>query len=179
MNDLRLKIERQWYGVMNTLAEKRKRRNGLIDSKREFKKDKEKVSVIKKELQKIEQDILTLEHSARKIEADFDKLNYQLGNMRLKNCVLSEALYDNLIAYKSFIEKNCTSNDNEVIEELEKAINLIKKLPFECGESENDRFREVYSAIADAYIEKQSNILDGILQQVMIELNNENTNKKK
>ena len=42
MNDLRLKIERQWYGVMNTLAEKEKRRNALIDSKREFKKDKEK-----------------------------------------------------------------------------------------------------------------------------------------
>lgn len=177
MNDLRLNIEKQWYGVMNTLTDKRKRRNALIDSKREFKKDKEKVSVIKKELQKIEQDILTLEHSARKIEADFDKLNYQLGNMRLKNCVLSEALYDNLIAYKSFIEKNCTSNDNEVIEELEKAINLIKKLPFECGDSDNDRFREVYNAIADAFIEKLKTIITGIFDQVMIELDKDEDTK--
>lgn len=179
MKDIRLNIEKQWYGVMNTLTDKRKRRNALIDAKREHKKDKDKVTAIKRELKKIDDDILVFETSRANLEKDFDSLNYKLGNLRLKNCVLSEALYDNIIAYEEFIKNNCYIEDDGVINDIKQAINLLKKLPFECGDSENDRFREVYSAIADAYIEKQSTILDGIFQQIMIELNNENTNKIK
>lgn len=170
MKTIKLNIEKQWYGVMNTLTDKRKRRNALIDAKREFKKDKDKVTVIKRELQKIEQDILTIENSARKLEQDFDKLSRNMGFIRLKNYVLAEAMYDNLIAYQEFIKNNCCTDDKEITNTIQQTIDLVKKLPFECGESDNDRFREVYNAIADAFIERLSDIIGGTFDQVIIEL---------
>lgn len=178
MKQIKLKLEQEWTGVQNVLRDKRLKRNALIDAKRKLKKDKDKVNDIKKSIYKIDEDILTLENTIRELESKFDKMSQQMGFVRLKNYVLSEALYDNLISYKEFIKKNCYTDDKETIDTIEKAIDHIKKLPFECGDCENDRFREVYNAIADAFIEKLNDIVSGIFSQVMIELEKEEESKK-
>ena len=177
MKEIKLNIEKQWNGVQNTLKGKIELKNALVDAKRTFKKDKEKIALIKKEKAKIDKDIEVLLQSSRELEDKFDNFSRRMGYMRLKNCVLSEALYDNMIAYEEFIKNECYIDDNEVINDIKQAITLLKKLPFECGDSDNDRFREVYNAIADAYIERQNDILQGIFDQVMIELERDEESK--
>lgn len=170
METINLKIEKNWNAVQNVLRDKEKRRNAIIDAKREFKKDKDKVNALNRELIKINDEILNLRQRARDMEDDFDKLSRRMGYIRLKNYVLAEAMYDNLISYQEFLKKNCITDDKDITDTIQQTIDLVKKLPFECGDSDNDRFREVYNAIADAFIEKQNTIIQGIFDQVMIEL---------
>ena len=109
-----------------------------------------------------------------KLEDDFDLLSRKLGTIRLKTYVLSEALYDNLVAYKAFIENNCTEMKTEDAEIIDKAIHYISKLPFEAGSSENDRFRNIYNAIADRFIERNNDVIDAIFEQTVTEIEKNN-----
>ena len=55
----------------------------------------------------------------------------------------------------------------------------MSKLTFEVGNDKNDKYRQVYNAIADRFIEKIEIILTDVFNQVIYEINkqqNEKTN---
>lgn len=172
MDSLELNIQGEWNAVVNILRMKREGMNGCIDAIRKAKKlkdkDAEQYSKLKKA--KLEKDIQQLEEKRVKLEDDFDLLSRKLGTIRLKTYVLSEALYDNLVAYKAFVDKHCTPVETEDAEIIDKAIHYISKLPFEAGSSENDRFRNIYNAIADRFIERNNDVIDAIFEQTVTEI---------
>ena len=176
MDSLELKIQSEWYATVNILRTKRERLNGCIDAIRNAKKlkdkDAEQYSKLKKE--KLSKDIQQLEEKRVKLEDEFDMLSRKLGTIRLKAYVLSEALYDNLVAYKAFIENNCTEMKTEDADIIDKAVHYISKLPFEAGSSDNDRFRNIYNAIADRFIERNNDVIDAIFEQTVSEIEKEN-----
>lgn len=170
IKQMKLKIEKKWNDVCSQIIDLELQHNALIDAKREHKKDKHKVEALLLKLDQIKKELVDLRQQKNKMEDDFDKLSRKMGYIRLRNYVLAEAMYDNLIEYQEFIKNECVTDDKEITDTIQQTIDLVKKLPFECGDSDNDRFREVYNAIADAFIEKQKIILTGIFDQVMIEL---------
>lgn len=172
-----LNIERKWTALNNVMREKQEQRNTLIDVRKARKKSNLSVEQITKEIDKLGQELVDMRNSANAMENEFDRLSRKMGYIRLKNYVLADAIYGNLIEYKDFIEKECQYNDTDVVSRIESTIDMIKALPFECGDSENDRFREVFNAISDAFIEKQDTILEGIFNQVMIELERDESSK--
>lgn len=176
MDSLELKIQAEWYATVNILRTKREGLNGCIDAIRKAKKlkdkDAEQYSKLKKA--KLANDIQQLEDKRVKLEDEFDMLSRKLGTIRLKSYVLSEALYDNLVAYKAFIENHCTEMKTEDAEIIDKAIHFISKLPFEAGSSENDRFRNIYNAIADRFIERNNDVIDAIFEQTVSEIEKDN-----
>lgn len=177
MKEMRLKVERKWNALQNVINDYQKQRNALIDAKREHKKDKVKVDALNARIKQYDDEIADMRYRSLCLEKEFDKLSKRMGFIRLKNYVLAEAMYDNLISYQEFIENECVTDDKEITDTIQQTIDLVKKLPFECGDSDNDRFREVYNAIADAFIEKQNIILEGIFDQVMIELEKDEESK--
>ena len=172
MDSLELKIQAEWENTVGILRTKREGLNGCIDAIRKAKKlkdkDAEQYSKLKKA--KLAKDIQQLEEKRVKLEDEFDMLSRKLGTIRLKSYVLSEALYDNLVAYKAFIENHCTAMKTEDAEIIDKAIHFISKLPFEAGSSENDRFRNVYNAIADRFIERNNDVIDAIFEQTVADI---------
>jgi hypothetical protein len=170
MKTMRLNIENEWNDVQRNIRNIELQRNAIIDAKRENKKDKKKVAALKIKEAQMDKELALLRGEAREMDTQFDNLSRRMGFIRLKNYVLAEAMYDNLIAYQEFIKNECVTDDKEITDTIQQTIDLVKKLPFECGDSDNDRFREVYNAIADAFIEKLKTILIGIFDQVMIEL---------
>lgn len=177
MKQMKLKIEKNWNAVCAVLKDKELQRNALIDAKRKYKKEKNKVEALQTKLDKIDEELLDLRNRKVLMEDEFDKLSKKMGYIRLRIYVLAEAIYDNLIEYQEFIKNECITDDTDVTESVQGTIDLIKKLPFECGDSDNDRFREVYNAIADAFIEKLKTIITGIFDQVMIELEKDEDSK--
>lgn len=177
MKQMKLKIEKNWNAVCAVLKDKELQRNALIDAKRKYKKEKEKVEALQSKLDKIDDELIDLRSRKVQMENKFDKLSRKMGYIRLRNYVLAEAIYDNLIEYQEFIKNECVTDDKEITDTIQQTIDLIKKLPFECGDSDNDRFRKVYNAIADAFIEKLNIILEGIFDQVMIELEKDEESK--
>lgn len=177
MKEMRLKVERKWNALQNVINDYQKQRNAMIDAKREHKKDKVKVDALNAKIKQYDAEIADMRYRSLGLEKEFDKLSKRMGFIRLKNYVLAEAMYDNLISYQEFIKNECVTDDKEITDTIQQTIDLVKKLPFECGDSDNDRFREVYNAIADAFIEKQNIILEGIFDQVMIELEKDEESK--
>ena len=172
MDSLELNIQGEWNAVVNILRMKREGMNGCIDAIRKAKKlkDREAEQYSKLKKAKLAREIQQLEEKRVKLEDDFDLLSRKLGTIRLKTYVLSEALYDNLVAYKAFIENHCTSVKTEDAEIIDKAIKYISKLPFEAGTNDNDRFRNIYNAIADRFIERNNDVIDAIFEQTVTEI---------
>lgn len=172
MDSLELKIQSDWNATVNILRSKRKAHNDCVDAIRKAKKlkdkDAEQYSKLKKS--KLTREIQHLEEKRLKLEDEFDMLSRKLGTIRLKTYVLSEALYDNLVAYKAFIENHCTPVETEDAEIIDKAIKYISKLPFEAGTNDNDRFRNIYNAIADRFIERNNDVIDAIFEQTVTEI---------
>ena len=110
MDSLELNIQGEWNAVVNIRRMKREGMNDCIDAIRKAKKlkDREAEQYSKLKKAKLAREIQQLEEKRVKLEDDFDLLSRKLGTIRLKTYVLSEALYDNLVAYKSFIENHCT-----------------------------------------------------------------------
>ena len=52
----------------------------------------------------INEEIESLTVRLDEMEDDFDKLSRKMGYIRLRNYVLAEAMYDNLIEYQEFIK---------------------------------------------------------------------------
>ena len=172
MDSLELKIQSDWNATVNILRSKRKAHNDCVDAIRKAKKlkdkDAEQYSKLKKA--KLARDIQQLEEKRLKLEDEFDLLSRKLGTIRLKTYVLSEALYDNLVAYKAFIENHCTTMHTEDAEIIDKAIHYISELPFEAGTNDNDRFRNIYNAIADRFIERNNDVIEAIFEQTVTEI---------
>ena len=158
MDSLELNIQGEWNAVVNILRMKREGMNGCIDAIRNAKKLKDR------------EEIQQLEEKRVKLEDDFDLLSRKLGTIRLKTYVLSEALYDNLVAYKAFVENHCTTMHTEDAEIIDTAIKYISKLPFEAGSNDNDRFRNIYNAIADRFIERNNDVIEAIFEQTVTEI---------
>lgn len=177
MKTMRLNIENEWNDVQRNIRNIELQRNAIIDAKRENKKDKKKVASLKIKEAQLDKELALLRGEAREMDTQFDNLSRRMGFIRLKNYVLAEAMYDNLIAYQEFIKNECVTDDKEITDTIQQTIDLVKKLPFECGECENDTFREVYNAIADAFIEKQKEIFDGIFSQIMIDIDKQQKQK--
>lgn len=76
-----------------------------------------------------------------------------------------------LLEYKEFMDKHCDTRDAMVEQSLTVAIDNFKKLPFEIGE--NRCLNEIYSAITDRFIEKRNRIRDGVIEDVMDEIDKE------
>ena len=172
MDSLELKIQGDWNATINILRMKRAGLNECVDAIRKAKKlkDKDAEQYLKLKKAKLAREIQQLEEKRVKLEDEFDLLSRKLGTIRLKTYVLSEALYDNLVAYKAFIENHCTSVKTEDAEIIDKAIHYISKLPFEAGTNDNDRFRNVYNAIADRFIERNNDVIDAIFEQTVTEI---------
>ena len=172
MDSLELNIQGEWNAVVNILRMKREGMNGCIDAIRKAKKlkDREAEQYSKLKKAKLAREIQQLEEKRVKLEDEFDMLSRKLGTIRLKTYVLSEALYDNLVAYKAFVEKHCTTMHAEDAEIIDTAIKYISKLPFEAGSSDNDRFRNIYNAIADRFIERNNDVIDAIFEQTVTEI---------
>ena len=181
MKKLDFKISQDWNICENLLRDRMTYRNKLLDAKRIAKKEKDKVLLteIAQKIADTEKEIKDFSERKDSLQKEFDTLNNKLGLIRLKNMVLSEALYDNLTDYSGFINKHCVNDDKTLVDSLRIGLNAMSKLTFEVGNDKNDKYRQVYNAIADRFIEKIEIILTDVFGQVIYEINkqqNEKTN---
>lgn len=179
MKRLDFKITQDWNICENLLRDRQQYRNKLIDAKKLAKKAKNKTILndIAEKIEATEKEIKDFSDKKEALQKEFDTLNNKLGLIRLKNMVLSEALYDNLTDYSGFINKHCVNDDKTLVDSLRIGLNAMSKLTFEVGNDKNDKYRQVYNAIADRFIEKIEIILTDVFNQVIYEINKQHNEK--
>lgn len=179
MKQLYLNIQREAVRIENVINFKRTERNNIIDARKQAKKDKnaEAVAEWNRQLQMTEQDLLNLESQYQEKNREFENQKHKVGKLRLDLYVFADVIYNTLIEYEDFRKKYVVNkdDDNDVVNALENAINYIKKLPFEMAE--NSETNVVYSAVTDKFIERWKTIRDGVVQEVLKEVDKELINK--
>lgn len=144
---LYLKIQRDILARENTMTGKRNQRNFLIDKIKQNKKDKELCEAFKIELKKIEEEILQLSADIERDFAEFDDIRHQLGDIRLSLTVFADLAYNELLRYESFLNKYVLNRDPLTTENVHKAIDAFKQLPFALGDT--GKVNSVYDIVIE------------------------------
>lgn len=178
MTQLYLKIQSQILTTENVIKFKRDERNNIIDEIKKFKKDKDAVATLKTKRGKIEQELVDLEHSLSCRQADFEYLKHKMGKIRLNLYLFSDVIYNTLIEYREFLDKYVINkdDDNATFDTLTQAIDHAKKLPFSMAD--NEYTNNFYNAVTDKFIERWIAIRDGVVTEILKEVDNENIKNK-
>ena len=178
MKQLYLKCQQEALKLENVINFKRVERNTLIDEQKKAKKEKDTDTVAdcKRRIQMAEDDILNLEVKYKETEREFEKLRHKCGKLRLDLYVFADILYNSLIEYEEFINKYVVNKDGDkdVMNAVSTAINAIKKLPFEMAEG--GYTNDLYCAVAEKFMDRWQHIRDGVIMEVLREVDNEFTN---
>lgn len=181
MKQLRLKIQAEAVKLENVINFKRTERNNIIDERKRAKKEKDADAVeeCNRQLSMTEQDIANLEAKYKEVERNFYLLRHKLGKIRLDLYVFADVIYNSLIEYAEFRKKYVVNpdDDNDVVKALETALENIKKLPFEMSDAGYTNY--LYGAVTDKFLERWKTIRDGVIQEVLREVDNEYIDEQK
>lgn len=162
-----LRLQRDILARENTLTDKRKLRNFVLDKAKEHKKDKELCAAFKSDAKKVEGEILTLETSLRKDFDTFRSLQKELGEIRLALYIFSDLAYNELIRYESWLKKHALNTDPDTITNLHNAIDAFKQLPFALADA--GKANDVYSVVIDSVMDRWEQLRDDLIKPAMEE----------
>lgn len=175
MKQLYLKVQAEAVKLDNVINFKRTERNNIIDNRKKAKKDKDVDAVAQwnRQLQITEQDITNLEAKYKEVEKEFYILRHKLGKIRLDLYVFADVIYNSLIEYDEFRKKYVVNpnGDNDVVKALEIALENIKKLPFEMSDA--GYTNDLYCAVTEKFLSRWKTIRDGVIQEVLREVDDE------
>ena len=181
IRQLYLKIQEDAMRLENVLNFKRSERNNLLDVRKKAKKDKDAdvVAECTRKINMAEQDILDMENRMRVLENEFNELQHRIGKIRLNLYIFADVIYNTLVEYKEFRDKYVINKDgdDEVVNSLQTAIDCAKKLPFELAG--DGYLNDVYSVVTDKFIERWECIRDGVVLEVLREVDGEMMKNKK
>lgn len=179
MKSLKLKIQDDYIRLNNVKTSKMLMRNDLLDQRKVKKKNKDvdAVKELDKAISKLDDDLLTLNKSIADTEIEFEKIRHKIGKIRLNCYLFADIIYNSLIEYSAFLDKYSSERDEEIEDTLKKAIDNFKKLPFEIGE--DSYLNSIYSEITDRFLESWGKIRDGVVNEVLAEVDKEYLDKKK
>lgn len=161
--------------IENILKYKYTERNSLIDARKKAKKEKDADAVAKysRLIAMADNDILSLESRQAELAREYDSLSHRLGKIRLDLYMFADIIYNSLIEYEDFRNQYVINKDgdNDVIRDLNTAINAIKKLPFEMAE--NEFTNNFYCAVTEKFMDRWKDIRDGVTMDVLREVDKE------
>lgn len=175
MKQLYLHVQSKQVACENVLDYNRKERNALLDAKKSAKKDKDTDTVdeCNRKLLMVEENILHLEAKARQLADEFEEKKHELGKIRLNLYVFADVMYNTLLEYESFLNKHVINkhDDDDTIKAIRQGLDAFKKLPFEMGDG-NDKTNELYNVITDKFLERWKTIRDGVVLEILREVDN-------
>lgn len=180
MKQLYLKIQYEAVKLSNVMDFKRKERNNLIDERKKAKKAKETeiAEDCTRKINQCDETILDLEVQYKDIERKFNELRHKCGKLRLDMYLFADILYSTLIEYESFINQYVVNKDgdNDVMNNVRQAIDHIKQLPYEIADDSPDMTNQLYGAITDKFMERWMTIRDGVMVEVLRDVDREFAN---
>lgn len=180
MKQLYLKVQRDIMSLENVHKYTCDQRNDLVTLKKKAKKEKDADTVdeCNRKLQMADENLVNLTAKIQAKEAEFDKLKHQLGRIRLNCYVFADIIYNSLIEYEDFLKKYVLNaeDDSDTLSNLHKAIDGFKSLPFEMANG-GDYTNNLYNVITDRFIERWKEIRDGVIVEVLREVDNEEQNR--
>jgi hypothetical protein len=181
MKQLRLKIQDEAVKIENVINFKRTQRNELIDAKKKAKKEKdtEAVEEYSRQIEMTNDDIIDLEAKYKECERDFDRLSHKLGKIRLDCYIFADIIYNTLLEYEEFLRNYVVNKqgDSDTTNALTTAIDNIKLLPFEMANG--GYTNELYCQVTEKFMELWKTIRDGVIQEVLREVDDEYIEEQK
>lgn len=178
MKQLYLKCQYESEEIKEEIELREKEKNYYVEFFKRAKKSKnsEKADRYKQRKEIAEKEINDLREKRIALEKEFDRLRHLCGKLRLDLYVFADILYGTLVEYEQFLNSYVINKDGDkdVTDAVSTAINAIKKLPYEMAEG--GYTNDLYCAVTEKFMDRWQQIRDGVIIEVLRELDKEFTN---